>query len=220
MFQSPLNNIVVQVDHKYHKNFSNMLKMSTLNPGSELNPAEFVNIYGKVISVPKAISVKKDYEGFTTSDIYPDDIAIFRYDVIYEFVSGQNSDQPVFKNLIWFKGKEYFMADIQKVFGVIRAGEIIMINGYCMLENMSNPSALILPQHLKNVIQASSATLTHIGKNKTHLKTIKAEPGDVVYYNPGVIQTYEINGKKFGILSQKHILGRKIASYADIQALI
>lgn len=220
MFQSPLNNVVVQVDHKYHKNFSNMLKMATLNPGSELNPADFVNIYGKVISVPHSISNKKDYLGFTTNDIYPDDIAIFRYDVIYDFISRGTPEDQQFKNLVWFKGQEYFMADIQKVFGVIRAGEIIMVNGYCMLGNMSNPSALILPQHLKNVIQAASATLTHIGKNRNHLKTIEAQPGDTVYYNPDVIQTYEINGKKFGILSQRHILGRKVANYADIQALI
>jgi co-chaperonin GroES (HSP10) len=190
-----------------------------MNPGSQINGAEFVNIYGKVISVPMSISNRRDYEGFVTNEIYPDDIAIFRYDVIYEFASVEGSADAVFKNLIWFKGKEYFMADIQKVFGVIRAGEIIMVNGYCMIEHMSNPSALILPQHLKNVIQAATATLTQIGRNRTHMKGIKAQVGDVVYYNPNVVQTYEINGKKFGILSQRHILGRKIANYADIQAL-
>jgi co-chaperonin GroES (HSP10) len=220
MFQSPLNNVVVQVDHKYHKNFTNIQKRAAMNPGSQINGAEFVNIYGKVISVPMSISKRRDYEGFVTNEIYPDDIAIFRYDVIYDFASSQGSDEVVFKNLIWFKGKEYFMADIQKIFGVIRAGEIIMVNGYCMIENMSNPSALILPQHLKNVIQAASATLTHVGRNRTHMKGVKAQEGDVVYYNPNVVQTYEINGKRFGILSQRHILGRKIANYADIQALV
>jgi co-chaperonin GroES (HSP10) len=220
MMQSPLNNVIVQVDYKYHKNITNIAKRAALNPGSQVNPAEMVNIYGKVISVPMSISKRRDYEGFVTNDIYPDDIAIFRYDVIYDFASTEGSDEPVFKNLIWFKGKEYFMADIQKIFGVIRAGEIIMVNGYCMIENMSNPSALILPQHLKNVIQASSATLTQIGRNRTHMKNIQAQSGDTVYYNPSVVQTYEINGKKFGILSQKSILGRKIANYADIQALV
>jgi co-chaperonin GroES (HSP10) len=220
MFQSPLNNVVVQVDHKYHKDFTNIQKRAALNPGSQINGAEFVNVIGKVVSIPHSISTNRDYEGFTTNDIYPGDTAIFRYDVIYDFVQKEDVEEPVYKNLIWFKGKEYFMADIQKVFGVIRAGEIIMVNGYCMVENMSNPSALILPQHLKNVIQASSATLTHIGRNRTHLKDIKTQPGDTIYYNPTVLQNYEINGKKFGILSQRHILGRKIANYADIQALI
>lgn len=219
MFQSPLNNVVVQVSHKYHKDFTNIQKRAAMNPGSQINGAEFVNIYGKVISVPLAISDRKDYEGFVTNDIYPDDVAIFRYDVIYDFVPSEGGE-VVYKNMVWLNGKEYFMADIQKVFGVIRAGEIIMVNGYCMIENMSNPSALILPQHLKNVIQVASATLTNIGRNRTNMKRIKAQAGDVVFYNPNVVQTYEINGKKFGILSQRHILGRKIANYADIQAFV
>lgn len=220
MIQSPLNNVVVQVETKYHKNFSNMLKRANLNPGSQINPADFVQITGKVVSVPKAISTRMDYKGYVTDDIYPGDIAIFRYDVIYSFLENAQGDEPLYANMIWFKGQEYFMADIQKVFAVIRAGEVIMVNGYCMVEEMSVPSALILPNHLKNVIQASSAVLTHIGKPLSHQKAIQAQPGDIVYYNPGLVQTYEINGKKFGILSQRHILGRKIASYADIQRII
>ena len=220
MIQSPLNNVVIQVETKYHKNFSNMVKRSNLNPGSQVNPADFVQIIGKVISVPKAISNRFDYKGFTTNDIYPDDIAIFRYDVIYDFLENPNGNEPLYKNMVWFKGKEYFFADIQKIFGVIRAGEIIMVNGYCMVENMTVPSALILPQHLKNVIQASSATLTNIGRPLNHMKAIEAQPGDTVYYNPSILQNYEINGKKFGVLTQKQILGRKVSSYADIQAII
>lgn len=220
MIQCPLNKVVVQVETKYHKNFSNMVKRANMNPGSQINPADYVQLLGKVISVPKAISTRLDYTGFNTNDIYPDDTAIFRYDVIFDFIENPDGDKPLYKNMIWFKGQEYFMADIQKIFGVIRAGEIIMVNGYCMIENMTAPSALILPQHLKNVIQASSATLTHIGKPLTHMRAIGAQPGDTVYFNPSVVQNYEINGKKFGIVSQRHILGRKVSSYSDIQALI
>jgi co-chaperonin GroES (HSP10) len=220
MIQSPLNNVVVQVEHKYHKNFANMQKRAALNPGSQLNPADYVNTMGKVISIPKAISTRRDYEGFVTDDIYPDDTAIFRYDVIYSFIKDEEKEEPLYANMVWMKGQEYFMADIQKIFGVIRAGEIIMINGYCMLENMSNPTNLILPQHLKNVIQAATATLTHIGKNRSHLKPIEAQIGDTVYYHPGFLQTYEINGKKFGILPQSRILGHKSGNYSDVYGLL
>lgn len=219
MIQSPLNNVVVQVEHKYHKNFANMQKRANLNPGSQLNPADYVTNIGKVISVPKAISTRRDYEGFVTDDIYPDDTAIFRYDVIYSFLKDEEREDPLYANMVWMKGQEFFMADIQKVFGVIRAGEIIMVNGYCMLENMTNPTNLILPQHLKNVIQAATATLTHIGRNRSHLKRINAQDGDTVYYHPGFLQTYEINGKKFGILPQSRILGHAAPNYADIQGL-
>lgn len=220
MIKCPLNKVVVQVETKYHKNFSNMIKRANMNPSSQVNPADYVQILGKVVSVPDMISIRLDYKGFTTIDIYPDDIAIFRYDVIYDFIENSEGDEPVYKNMIWVKGQEYFFADIQKVFGVIRAGEIIMANGYCMVENMSPKPIIVLPQHLKNVIQVASATLTQIGMPLSHHKHIGATRGDTIFYNPNILQHYEINGKQFGILTQKQVLGRKIANYSDIQALI
>lgn len=217
MFQCHLNNVVVKVKTKYHTNVANMMKRAVLNPQSQLNPCDYVQIYGEVISIPHYISTRMDYRGFTTNDIYPGDTAIFRYDVICDIWQPQPDADPVYKNMVWFMGKEYFLADIQKVFGVIRAGEIIMVNGYCMVEDMSNTTALILPLHLKNVLQVSSAKLTQIGRPMKHLKSVSAMPGDIVYYDPRVLQVYEINGKKFGILRQKDIFGKKIASYADLQ---
>lgn len=220
MIKCPLNKVVVQVETKYHKNFSNMIKRANINPSSQVNPADYVQIIGKVISVPDMITNRIDYNGFTTNDIYAGDTAIFRYDVIYDFIENPDGDQPIYKNSIWMKGQEYFVADIQKVFGIIRAGEITMVNGYCMVENMSQKPMLVIPQHLKNITEAASATLTQIGRPLSHMPSIGAQPGDIVYYNPNILQHYEINGKQFGILTQKQILGRKIANYSDIQALI
>lgn len=220
MIKCPLDKVVIQVETKYHKNFSNMIKRANMNPGSQINPADFVQVVGKVIAIPDMITNRVDYKGFTTNDIYPGDIAIFRYDVIYDFIENENGDDPIYKNMVWVKGKEYFLADIQKIFGVIRAGEIIMVNGYCMVEKFSETPNIILPQHLKNIIRAASATLTNIGKPLSHLKCIEAKPGDTVYYNPNILQKYEINGKRFGVLTQKQVLGRKVASYSDIQSII
>lgn len=217
MFHSHVNNVVVKVKTKYHKDFGMMMKRAAINPTSQINPADYVNITGEIVSIPKFISTRIDYTGFTTNDIYPGDTAIFRYDVIYDFTNKKGHADPVYKNEVFFLGESYFLADIQKIFGVIRAGEIIMVNGYLMVEDISNAHGLILPKHLKNVIQASTAKVTHIGQPLTHKKAIGAQPGDTVYFHPGMLQGYEINGKKFGILSQRHILGKKIASYADFQ---
>jgi co-chaperonin GroES (HSP10) len=216
MLHARHNKLVVKVKTKYHKDFGNMIKRANLNPGSQINPADYVQIMGEVVSVPEFISTRRDYKGYTADDIYPGDTAIFRYDVIYDLVQQEPDAEPIYKNMVWFKGEEYFLADIQKVFGVIRAGEIIMVNGYCMLEEMSNPLGLILPLYLKNLIQGATAKLTHIGRNLSHLKPISAQPGDTVFYDPRILQTYEINNKKFGIIQQSRILGTKTASYADI----
>jgi co-chaperonin GroES (HSP10) len=219
MFKSHVNNVVVKVKTKYHTDFGMMMSRAALNPQSQINPAEYVQIIGEVVAVPKYISDRMDYKGYTTKDIYEGDMAIFRYDVIYDFAQKSPTADPIYKNEVFFLGESYFLADIQKVFAVIRAGEIIMVNGYVMIEDVSNAHGLILPKHLKSVIQASSAKLTHIGSPLTHQKPIAAQPGDTVYFHPGVLQSYEINGKRFGILRQRHILGHKVGSYSDIQQI-
>ena len=106
-----------------------------------------------------------------------------------------------------YKDKEYWSVDIQKVFAVIRNREIIMVNGYCMLENIKLSSKIILPPYLKKNVNASSATLTQIGNNLSHLNKININPGAEVFYNPMIAQEYKIKDKKFAIIRQKDILG-------------
>lgn len=219
MFSSPINNVIVQVDQKWVGHFTDILRASQINPANQLNPADLVNIVGTVVTVPQSISKRADYKGFTMEDIRVGDTAIFRYDVIYSFLKMPEGCDPVYKNQIFYRGQSYWAVDIHKLFAVIRNGRIIMVNGYCMIEDMSVPSALILPQHMKRLMQAGQAVLTQIGKNLSHLSTLPIEPGDMVFYDPRVVQNYEIKGKKFGIISQRHIFGKKVASYGDFQTL-
>jgi co-chaperonin GroES (HSP10) len=215
MIQCPVNSLLLQIGDVFVKKPSVIMQESMAYAhGSTLNPADLVQIVGKVISIPKGIMTDVwGYEGYSTKDIYPDDMAIIRYDVVYSFDQGKKH----FKNLFYFEGTEYWLAGIHSVFGVIRAGEIIMVNGYCMVEDYSNASALIIPQHMKHLIEIGTATLSHIGNNLTNLPKIDAQQGDTVYYNPNLLQKYEINGTKFGILKQKDIMGVCRASYSDLR---
>ena len=215
MIQCPVNSLLLEIGDVFVKKPSVIMEESLAYAhGSNLNPADLVQIVGKVISIPKGITTDVwGYEGLSTKDIYPDDVAIIRYDVIYSF----SQDKKRFKNMFYYKGKEYWVASIHSIFGVIRAGEIIMVNGYCMVEDYSNASALIIPQHMKHLIEIGTATLSHIGNNLTHLPKVNAEQGDTVYYNPNLLQKYEIGGRKFGIIKQKDIMGVSRASYADFR---
>lgn len=206
MFQSPQNNLVVQVDTKYTANLFNMIRAANINHGSQINPADYVNIIGRIVSLPKSISKRKDYEGFTTTDMKVGDHCIMRYDVIFDFEEQENGS-ATYKNYVWYKGHEFWLADVTKIFAVIRGGKIIMVNGYCMLEDMTPPSMIILPQHLSKYAKSTTATLTHIGNNLYPLKTIDAKDRDTVYYNSRFAQEYEIKDKKFAIVRQKDILG-------------
>ena len=209
MIQCPVNNVLLKIGDVFTKRVSAIMEESLAYAhGSTLNPADLVQIVAEVVAVPKGITTKVwGYEGFSTKDIRIGDMAIIRYDVVYSFTG----DKKRFKNMFYYKNKEYWLGDLNKIFGVIRNGKIIMINGYCMVQDWANASALILPQYLRHVIEVGTATLAHIGNNLTHLPKINAEQGDTVYYNPGLLQKYEINGNKFGILKQQQIWGVHIA---------
>ena len=214
MVQAPLNNVIVKVGSLFNRRISDFTKTAFAEVnGTDLNPADFVTIIGEVVSVPRTIADKADYKGFSTDNIRVGDQAIFSYSVIYDFdISDENQK---FLNCFWYRGQEYWLADIQKVFGVIRDGKILMVNGYCMIEGMKPISTLLLPQHLKRMLNVSQATVTHVSERGMGING-EILPMDTVFYNPLKVQKYNIGDKEIGILERKHILGSKIASYADV----
>jgi len=213
--QSPLNNFIVNIDSKYIGHISDVLRMSQLTPDSQLNPADLVNIIGTVVSVPRGTSTRQDYKGFSLNDLKIGDLILFRYDVIFSFVKQPESEEPIYKNEFWYQGKSYWMVDIQKVFAVIKKDAVKMVNGYVMLENIPEASRIILAASQQRLMQAGTATVTHIGRNLTHLKKINVSPLDTVFYNPLIIQKYQINDKKFGIMKQKDLYGKCPPEYAN-----
>lgn len=220
MFQSAQNNVVVKFERKYIKNFTNIMRLSAIQNNTSIEPADMVNIVGEVVSVPKFISTdKREYKGFSQHDIKKGDTVILSHSVIFDFELTSSDDTPVFKNEVYYKTKEFFVADITHIFAVVRDGKIRMQNGYVMVGEIESPSLIILSQFTKRSISAASAIITNIGKSLTHKPRIDAEVGDTVYYNPNKIQLYQVNGKPFGILRQQDILGKKIPDYQELAAM-
>lgn len=220
MFEAPFNKVIVKVTQKYIKNITSLLRMSAIQQGATVDPSDCVNIIGTVISVPKKITNDQiGYEGYSTTDIKEGDLAIFSYMVIYDFVQTEPEADPIYKNMISYKGEEYFACDIQNLFAVIRDTKIRMQNGFIMLEEMQKPPKIILSQYSKRLINCANAIVSHIGKPLTHLRRINAEPGDKVYFNPNKLQIYQINMKPFGIIRQTDVLGVEIATYDEMIAL-
>lgn len=211
---SPSNNVIVKIDSKFVENVTNAIKMANLNPGSQLNPADYVNITGEVVSLPKSISKRMDYRGYTTKDVQVGDIAIFSYKVIFSFDELPDGNAG-YRNLFWYKGQEYWLVDIQELYGVIRGNDIIMVNGYCMVGDLSPKSEIVLlNKEKKRKPMVANATLWHIGNNLETAPKIKAEAGDKVYYNPNRCLEYKLGEKKFGIVRQKDIGVISIGQYS------
>lgn len=207
MIQAITNNVIVQPKTKYVKHISDIAKRAALQNDSSINPADCVQIIGEVISLPKNISPFALYKGFSTKDIRVGDTAIFSYRVIFDMVEVPHGQDPIYKNILPYENKEYFLADIKHIFGVIRDRQIIMVNGWVMLTEIEQ-SKIIIPHGAKKAVQAAHSNIIHIGHSRTHLPGIKAIEGDEVFFKANHAQHYEINGKKFLILPQEKIFGR------------
>jgi|LakMenEpi03Aug12_release.lakeMendotaPanAssembly.Ray.scaffolds.fasta_scaffold16404_9 co-chaperonin GroES (HSP10) len=207
MIQSPANKVIVLPAARYTKNITDLMKRSAIQNGATVDPADLVNIVGEVISIPRYISPTADYKGFSTKDIKIGDVAIFSYKVIYDVIIKQEGEEPIYRNSLPYNGKEYFACDIRNLFGVIRGEEIIMVNGYVMLDDFED-DRIILPASLKKQKNATLSKILYIGANRTHLRRIEAQQGDDVFFNAKRAQRYQINDKKFVILQQEKILGR------------
>lgn len=210
MIQSAQNNLIVKIDTLYIKNISDILRVAAIENNSNVDPTDLVNVLGEVISIPKEITVKKrGYDGFSTKDIKIGDIAIFRYDVIYSFIQRTPDAEKTYKHRMWYKGEELWSCDIQKVFGVIRDGEIHMVNGYVMLTDFI-PNKIVLSQMHSNVREPQKSQIMHIGSPRTNANPIPAQMGDFVFYNPHLAAKYQIKGKPFRIIHQNQILGKEV----------
>ena len=208
--ETPCNNIIVKVKTKYIGNISNILKISAIEHGSSVDSVDLVNIVGEVVGLPRKIQTEKvGYKGFSADEIKIGDTAIFSYNIIHDFKITAPEEDPVYRNRFFYKGQEYFVADITKVFGVARGEDVVMINGYTMLGEFTE-SQLIIPAQLKKLKKASETLVQHIGLPKTHEKGIDVKQGDTVFLNSMTAQKYQIAGKKFTILQQNKILGKKV----------
>jgi co-chaperonin GroES (HSP10) len=116
---------------------------------------------------------------------------------------------PIYRNRFMYKGEEYFLADITKIFGVIRDEEIIMVNGYVMASEFSE-SNFVLPASLKKIKKAAETNVMHIGYPKTEETSIDVDNGDKIYFNSITAQKYQINQKPFSIIQQNKIFGKEV----------
>lgn len=209
MIQAPANKVIVSPKTKYIKNITDVMKRAAIQNGSTVDPTECVNIVGEIVSLPLQITDNHEYTGYSVADLRVGDMAIFSYRVIYDLIMRNEHDEPAFRNRIWYEGKELFTCDIRHLFGVIRDGEIIMVNGWVMLTEIQK-SNIILPAALKKIKAAARSQVMHIGNSRTHTKKINSNQGDYIYFNSNHGQHYQIGDKKFIILQQERILGKEV----------
>lgn len=199
---SPQNYIIVQ----FEKKFEEMIKCENgivLFKDVTYHPEEHVSMYAKVISVPRSIIRRADYEGYTELP-EPGDTVLVRYDVLFDYREQPDHANPIFQNCFEVDGEEYWRVDIMQLFAVKEADAYRMLNGYIMcrptLGNNSVHQFLIMPDYMKAFTRKDKLLIRHI-------QHPILEPGNIVYCNPAIVQEYRTFADSFCIIRYSHIQG-------------
>lgn len=209
--ESTINKLIVKLPTKYIKNISGILKRAEIANLSSVSPTDLVQVVGEVIAIPKRITTeKRGYEGFSTKDIRVGDTVFFRYDLVHDF-KALDAETNIYRNEFEHDAKSYWLCDIQKVFAVIRNGNIIMVNGYVMVEDFDERK-IYVSHYIKRKLETRKSKVLYIGSPKENEEPFPAKQHDTVIFDPTKAAKYQINDKKFRIIQQKFVLGKIILS--------
>jgi co-chaperonin GroES (HSP10) len=204
-----MNNVIVKVKTKYIGNISKIMQLSAIQNGSSVDSTDLVNIVGEVVGLPLTISDNIGHRGYSVENIEVGDTVIFSFNVIHDFTIPYPDADPLYRNRFIYDAEEYFLADITRIFAVIKNGEVTMINGYVMAGEFV-ASQIIIPESMKKIRKASSSPVMHYNFSKTTDTPIDIKQGDEVYFNSLTAQKYQINNKPFCILQQSKIFGKTV----------
>lgn len=175
------------------------------------HPEEAAMIIGKVVSVPKTIQKRLDYEG-VTCPVRPGDTILMRYDVVSSYKDQPDRSTPTYKNVLLYKGVEYWRVNILQVFAILTGSKWKMINGYVLCNPMKKindfGSTLIVPDSYRESLCNDTMKVRYIGETLTTEQPLPIYAGKEIHVKPKVAQHYELpNGDSFYIIKQSHILG-------------
>jgi co-chaperonin GroES (HSP10) len=209
--QSPTNKVLVSIAHRYIGNITDLINRSSIQNNASVHLEDMATIVGKVEALPKVVTEDRlGLNGFSTADIRVGDYAIFSHTVVLTLENTSvPGEEPIYKNQLLFQGKEYWMADISLIYGVIRDGEIIMVNGFVMAKPFQE-AKIHLAASSKRAKGTVKCQVMHIGNSRTHQQKIEAKQGDWVFFNPMIATKYQINNKPFVIIQQSHVLGVEV----------
>jgi len=207
MIISPQDKLIVSITSKYTKDFGSLTKRLSIGDATSVHIEDFAQIIGKVVSLPKELSQKNIDNGYSMDGIEVGDTIIFAFNVVFDFYQKEPDGEPIYRNRIRFDTKDYWLADITKVFGIIRGEKVIMVNGFVMATPFKDDLIFTQPQNRRSRVSKHSDVMW-VGSPRTNQKPIDIKQGDTIFYNPKKTQKYQINDKPFIILTQQQVLGK------------
>lgn len=192
--QSPLNNCLVKIEKRYQDT------MGTIKIDPTWRPQDFATLEGTVVSAPIDIDFDK-----AIGTVEKGDKVIFSYGVVYDYVTQPDDDTPVFRNLILYKGEEFWKVDMAEIFCKVTNG-IEMITDHVLIE----PLSVVRGTYNDSGFIRLDKVTEHKGKVKglpkhTHLSV---RVGDTVCFEPRFVQKYNILGQEHFIIPTRRVLAK------------
>lgn len=197
---SPQNKIIVEIEKKFYDTIE-FESGVTLYQDTTFHPEEFAMMEAKVISVPRSIIDRPDYNGFKELPEEGDTILI-RYDVIFSYRDQPDRATPFYKNLIMHNGQEFWRVDVLQCFAIKKEGGYRMLNNYVMCDMVELKrnigEILVLPEHMRTEIRRDTMRVRHIF-------SWDIVAGQIIYTTPNAAQQYKKGIDEFYIIQQRHI---------------
>lgn len=210
---TPINKLIVTLDKKLYDSRT-FESGQTIYFDPSWQPEEYAMLKARVISVPPGVISRNDYKGYSIC-VEPGDEILIRYDVVFAYSDQPERGTPVYKNLLFIYNEqikvfeELWLCDILQVFAIIKGNEYHMINGFVMLNPITEKRAdftsrIIRPDSYNNVVMKNKA-IVRAADNKR----LPISVGDTVYINPGTVMQYQLNLEKFYIIKEQYVLGKE-----------
>ncbi len=179
MIQSPENYILCELEKRYQDEYKGLFIDTTWTP------EEYATLEGTVISAPRR--VESDGYRKITGTVQNGDKIFFSYSTIFEYIAQPEEDTPIYKNLVLYKGKEYWKVEMGEVFCIIRGDDFEMVTENILLEPLGDNTGRVA------------------GKPNINLS---CNVRDIVCFEPQYVQKYNIKGKEHYILPSRRIIAK------------
>lgn len=196
MIQATKNFILVEIEKKFQD------KEGVLVVDTTWRPEEFATLEGVVVSAP--VMFESDQRKVVTH-VKRGDKLFFSYSVIFDYECQKEDENPVYKNLIRYDGREYWKVEAGEVFCKVGSdGSLCMVTDNILLE----------PIHGEKV---SIPGLVIIQDKEPNSGVVKAMPvggrlscsiSDTVFFESRFAQKYNIFGKEHYIIPMRRVLAK------------
>jgi hypothetical protein len=211
----PVKYLIVTIEKKFQDTVV-FKSGTTLYIDPSWDPSMYAMMEAEVVSAPSRTGYDPgdfrtwDYKGLSI-DMEPGDKILMDYRTIFSYTDQPDRDTPIYKNLFFVEGIEYWKCALGHVLAYIREGEIHMVNGWVMgdilQEELPQTSIIIIPDNVKTKPYKDRMRIRHIGSPLPHEPKLKAKVGDLVYIDPKYVQEYRVNEDSFYIVRQSRIQG-------------